>query len=162
MSRIFTPLVALILTLSAGAPAETTIRYCPPIQSLVKDTQSLQWSTASGWTSYSPSFAHHIKQLMGAQWQGINVGTLFCVYQGDGQNFNIVLQAPGLVNSPLHIALPKDHPKSLWHTNPKGFLECFSHQRTHCPFIAHNQVTDQDPYRSILELKKPPTETPSF
>src|SRR3990167_2770190 len=54
---------------------------CPPIQALTKN-QKMEWSAKGGWKSYGTSFVEKIASFSGAQWNGVNLGQIICVYNG--------------------------------------------------------------------------------
>lgn len=57
-----------------------TPNYCPGPHVLVK--QDLKWLSQDGrWETYTPSSATEILNFIGAQWLGIKVGKIICLYQ---------------------------------------------------------------------------------
>lgn len=74
----------------ATAPIKTQVnndlppRFCPQPGELVKNNIDLKWTTKDNkWTSYTPSAAIKILGFLGAQWVGIKVGEVICLYQTD-------------------------------------------------------------------------------
>lgn len=60
----------------------TPLLNCPSVDELVKD--DLWWSARNGaWKCYTQSFTTRIKSFIGAQWTGIKVGKVICLYIGD-------------------------------------------------------------------------------
>jgi hypothetical protein len=57
-----------------------TPNYCPGPHVLVK--QGLRWVSQDGrWETHTPSSATEILNFIGAQWLGIKVGKIICLYQ---------------------------------------------------------------------------------
>lgn len=63
---------------SQSAPQVVT-RYCPSAEKLIKKEQ---WWGYGNWRSYDRSFVTQIRGFVGAQWVGVGVGTMICIYQG--------------------------------------------------------------------------------
>ncbi len=56
--------------------------HCPEPEALVK--QELKWTTRDKkWENYTPSSATRVLNFIGAQWLGIKVGKVICLYQTD-------------------------------------------------------------------------------
>lgn len=139
----FVSLVSVCLTPYAITAPST--RLCPNPEELVRDNKTLIWSShKNDWKSYAPSFSRKIEQFMGAQWQGVNVGNLFCIYQGDSKSFLITLQYHTVVQEPSG---------GQWGANADGLRNCRSHQQSDCPFIPApiNQPIDID--KAIDQIK---------
>lgn len=74
--------------LIARAPAAS---YCPLANELTKE--QVHWVVGNKWFSYGESFAKEVGAFVGAQWIGIKVGKIMCLYQGkEGFDFPIVLE----------------------------------------------------------------------
>jgi len=67
------------------APKNQGPYYCPQAKTLVKDKKSgAKWITQDGkWTHYTPSSAKKILSFQGAQWVGVKVGKIICLYKTD-------------------------------------------------------------------------------
>lgn len=67
-------------------------QFCPGPEMLVKD--NTQWGTADKkWESYTPSSATNITNFIGAQWVGIKVGKVICLYQSnEAVSFPVALE----------------------------------------------------------------------
>ncbi len=75
---------------------------CPEINKLQKDPNKMIWSAKHGWKSYLPSFASYLNKFLGAQWQGVNVGNITCLYQSDEKmTFPVSLEYNLLVYMPV-------------------------------------------------------------
>jgi len=101
--------------------------YCPALNELTFDASTRIWSAPNGWKSYEQSFAKEIGQFLGAQWIGIEVGQVACIYAGkDEYTFPILLIHNKLIQTPK---------KGLWKKNANdGHYHCVTHQINQCPF----------------------------
>lgn len=55
-------------------------QFCPQTEDLIK--QDTLWTTKNNrWKSYTPSTASKVLGFLGAQWAGIKVGKIICLYQ---------------------------------------------------------------------------------
>ena len=119
---------------------------CPPLSALHKNAKTLVWSTAhSDWRSFSTSFADHLSEFLGAQWQGVNVGSVACLYRSpDKITFPVVLQFNRLVYEPKG---------GQWGKNLGGYVNCFSHHRHDCIFKPQPNEKVGDIYQTINKLK---------
>lgn len=55
-------------------------QFCPNSEDLFK--QGVYWATKDGkWRNYTPSSADKIINFIGAQWAGIRIGKVICLYQ---------------------------------------------------------------------------------
>jgi len=79
--------VAAIVWHRTARAAETTV-YCPLISAIQKNNADGNWyaQTAAGsWKSYHISFGNQLTGFLGAQWIGVNVGQVACIYQAAQQ-----------------------------------------------------------------------------
>jgi hypothetical protein len=121
---------------------------CPLPSALIKN--GLFWGTATGdWKSYSESFDSSISSFMGAQWVGINVGKMVCIYKGNlATSFPITIQNDTLSQAPTG---------SKWGTDQGGFRNCHSANVQDCPFIVKTQsVNIQQIYKTLDFFKGKP------
>lgn len=101
-----------------------TFRYCPAIHTLYKHKK--MWRAPGGWRSHSLSFVNKIIRFMGAQWVGVQLGHVICLYQGD-ESFTFPI--------PLQYGLLLPTPKgSMWKKRPNDYLICVSSKPIDCPF----------------------------
>jgi hypothetical protein len=104
-----------------------TVRYCPPISQITLNTQARIWSAPGGWKSYDQSFATEINRFLGAQWVGITIGQIACIYQGKAKyTFPILLVYNKLVQRPTENGWKKKENSNRYH--------CPNNQITECPF----------------------------
>ena len=100
--------------------------YCPHPSQLYLENN--KWKTKYGWKSYEVSFTKKISRFVGAQWQGVNIGRITCLYQSINANdFPVQLSTDSLIQIPT---------KPLWHKLPSGVVNCVSTNNSvcDCPF----------------------------
>ena len=130
----------------AATPSTSTekIIYCPPIEKLMK--KELFWGAPGGWRSYSQSFVNNIETFVGAQWVGIEVGKMLCVYKGkESFDFPVVLQNDTLTPAPKG---------DKWISQKGGYVNCLSSQTEKCPFQVEEQKKDMSQIYEDLNFKK--------
>lgn len=116
---------------------EYTRMTCPLVESLKLDPKEMKWSTQDGWKSANPSFVRSVRQFVGAQWTGVNVGDVICLYiQGGRSDFPVTLHKPLVVLSPSGGA---------WGADQGGHKNCHSTDVNQCAFEIEN---------TVIELKK--------
>lgn len=149
-------LLFLLLLLPLSLLAETAKKHpspisCPSIDQLYRDPTTLLWkSKRGGWKSFAPSFATRATTFLGAQWQGVKVGNLFCVYQGDPTTFSINLH---------YYTLTKEPTSESWGKNNKGLRNCYSNNTHDClftPVPAPNNTSLDQQLDSIKSAPKQP------
>ncbi len=103
--------------------------YCPPISAIYK--KNALWWAHESWRSYSQSFVEKITRFVGAQWVGVNLGHIICLYRGqEAFTFPISLQRSTLIQEPT---------SGHWEKRPNGYLVCISNKRSDCPFPRQKQ-----------------------
>ena len=122
--------------------------FCPPPEALTR--QGLIWSGPDNWKSYNGSFVKQIGGFIGAQWIGINVGKVICIYRGEaGFDFPVTLERAYTADIPE----PMD---GNWGAYYKGVKNCRADSTSLCPFA--KPVKPQEPtdnlYQVIESLKK--------
>ena len=74
---------------------------CPQPSELKKDPKTNTWTTDSGWLSDSSSFSSSIVKFLGAQWKGVQLGQILCLYLGPNPNdFPVGLHKNLIVRTP--------------------------------------------------------------
>jgi hypothetical protein len=102
-------------------------RYCPSPKSMYKSNKS-EWVAPGGWKSEKMSFVNHIYHFVGSQWQGVDLGTVICLYQGEKGTFPIVLHRDNLALRPDGLA--------TWKLDKSGArFTCNQKDVRQCPFI---------------------------
>lgn len=123
--------------------------FCPSPNQLIKN--GLFWGTATGgWKSYSESFDTAISSFIGAQWVGVNVGKMICIYKGNlSMSFPITIQNDTLSQTPAG---------GLWGVDQGGYLNCHSNNLADCPFVVKTTVVNmQQIYQSLDFYKNKPS-----
>jgi hypothetical protein len=124
------------------------IYYCPNPTELIK--AGLYWGTATGdWKSYSESFDNSIVSFAGAQWIGINVGKMICIYKGNlNLSFPITIQNDVLSQAPSG---------GRWGKDLGGYRNCRSNNIADCPFAVKIESIDmRQIYKSLDFFKGKP------
>ena len=118
---------------------------CPkPEELFVKDNK---WQTNFGWKSYDVSFTRKIDRFAGAQWQGVNIGRITCLYQSsESNNFPVQISTDSLIHKPN---------KPLWRKLPSGVYNCVSTNSSvcDCPFSYVKSKEKQTIDEIIQDLK---------
>ncbi len=126
---------------------EKNIFRCPEISELEKD--GLKWKTSKGWKSYQDSFATEIAKFLGAQWKGVGLGRVICIYEAsDSRDFPIQISSERLIHRP---SLPR------WENNPESnLINCISLNGStcECPFSYYIPKEETDLETIIQGLKK--------
>jgi hypothetical protein len=132
-------------------PSQTgpTPTLCPTENSLERDT-NMKWHVGNVWKSFTQSFATEIGSFIGAQWVGINVGKIICLYQGkDSFEFPIALEQK---ESTLFF----EPTSSNWSAKINGYRICKSTNINDCPFfIQKAEATPEDPYEQLKYNPQP-------
>ncbi len=132
-------------TLLAESPRPVML-ICPPISHLVQDQETLYWSADEGhWRTYSLSFAKKIDRFLGAQWNGANLGTIYCLYRGEAMTFPIKLQFDALAHPPSG---------AKWSKDLGNFKNCLSSEQEDCPFVPLQKAPPKTLYEQLDDLQK--------
>ena len=111
-----------------GQPVyQLQIIKCPAPGDLIKDPQTNRWSALGLWKGSDESLITQVTTFLGAQWQGINLGQPFCVYNGEPSGtFDIVLAYHTFAITPR---------SGGWQANAnQTILKCLSHNIDDCIF----------------------------
>ncbi len=119
--------------------------YCPPIKAIKKNPQKMTWSAPNGWKSYESSFINKIHTFRGAQWKGVNVGQITCVYAGMKKNTFPVLLV-------FHTLTLEPH-SGKWSKNLGSYRNCISNKQKDCSFKMRLRPKKQDLYKEAEKLK---------
>ncbi|OGO91904.1 MAG: hypothetical protein A3F41_02775 [Coxiella sp. RIFCSPHIGHO2_12_FULL_44_14] len=137
---------ALAAVQPSAPPLPKGYLQCPLPSDLQKDPHTLQWSSPGGWQSFDTSFASQVAQFIGAQWQGVNVGHLTCLYSStETFTFPILLRFNELTWMPRG---------GLWSKNLGGYTNCHSTHRHQCLFKPVPQPKVGDPYEEAKKLQR--------
>lgn len=123
---------------------------CPTLDKLYK--RGDYWDARGDWKSYSQSFAKELSHFSGAQWIGINVGKIVCIYQGKlATTFPVSLEYGQIVIE------PKEEPATnKWSKNLGGYRNCISRNVEDCPVYQEIVKKTQDPLNEIKYFKDVP------
>lgn len=140
-----------------GAPAapnsaELIRDVCPPLDALVLNPQTQVWSSRNGWKSASTSFLRTLDSFVGAQWIGVGIGQVICVYtKTDRSTFPVTLQRSNLVPAPKV--------GGLWSADKGGYMECKSNDVYQCPFFVQVPKKQENVYEQLDFYKGKPVES---
>lgn len=120
---------------------------CPQPDSLYKD--GMRWKSGNGWKSNQESFSDSIAAFMGAQWNGVGVGTVICIYKpSDTNDFPIQLANTALVQEPN---------TAYWEAKQEGqVINCVSRNENvcDCQFSLYTEKAEEDVNEIISSIKK--------
>jgi hypothetical protein len=132
------------LSIPGGPVYKLKAIVCPKPSELVKDSKTTRWSALGTWKGANRSLATKVTTFLGGQWQGINLGQPFCVYEGaPAGTFQIILAYHTFSITPR---------AGHWQGNAhQNLFKCFSHNRLDCRFqvrlkpkeLTVNQKLDQ-------------------
>ncbi len=147
--RLLISLTLFILCSSSLAATSTQLPAgtitCPSVQKLYKDRKNMNWEAHGGWLSHQQSFADKVSRFLGAQWQGANVGSVYCLYQGDNRlTFMIHLQYNKLAFTPSG---------GKWQKKKHGYQNCISEKQSDCYFKPMTQQSNKNVYQVADQLK---------
>lgn len=132
-------------TISTPKSLPTGYIECPKVENLHKDLKKKTWGNKHGWKSYETSFANDISTFLGAQWQGVKIGNISCLYKSkEGLTFPIILHYSRLVYEPSG---------KNWGKNLGGYMNCKSHQQKDCIFKPKAKLKTNDIYKEASMLK---------
>lgn len=147
---LMTVLLAATADAAGNAPA-TPQDYCPAPESLQKE--DLIWSAPGGWVSYSESFDKKIVGFVKAEWIGVNVGKIICLYKGNQVNsFPVALE---LKHNKL-VPIPSG---AQWGKEHNGRKECLAGAVKDCPFQFEKSAEDKNIYQDLDFFKDKKNQT---
>tara|TARA_B110000459_G_C16624237_1_gene503955 strand:- start:1868 stop:2341 length:474 start_codon:yes stop_codon:yes gene_type:complete len=126
----------------------TKIIYCPQVNSLTK--YELAWFGKSNlikWKSTEPSLSEDAATFSGAQWDGIQVGSISCVYQSsDVLSFPIVLKNNHMFKQPHN---------TNWTADNNDTYICRSNNPKDCPLYPKIEQQVEFNIHKIMKQIKP-------
>lgn len=129
------------------------IFFCPAISALKKDPQKLTWSVGDNWKSHDTSFISKVTEFLGAQWNGVKVGQITCVYKGIPKTaFPILLIYNTLTLEPH----PRKWNKKIvakWGKNLGGYRNCVARNQKNCPFQVHLRPPHKNIFKELEKFK---------
>lgn len=163
-------LLLMLNCLAWGDSAETCYlplkgaSICPQVSALKRNEKTNEWSTDNGWKSTASSFTTSVTKFLGAQWKGVQMGYMLCLYQGPNTNeFPIGMHKNVVVESPLQLL---DHldPKGADFKNPwivkekkvQTTLDCYAKNDNpcDCPYIVF-RVKQQSVDEIVGSIEQP-------
>lgn len=137
-----------VINQSDGTQVTIQTYFCPQSNQLIKN--GLYWGTSTGgWKSYSESFDTTVVSFVGAQWVGINVGKMVCIYKG-----NLPISFPITIQNDTLSQVPSG---GLWGNDLGGYRNCHSGNVLDCPFVVKTQTVNiQQIYESLDFFKGKP------
>ncbi len=130
--------------------------YCPELNQLTKNETTMTWSAPGGWKSYGQSFVEKVAEFRGAQWEGVNIGQIACVYTGENKlTFPIVLVFNKLTSAPVGGAWVSSTPDSK-QKYASGYYNCPSKIISDCPFHPIIQASDTNANEIVSTIKQQP------
>lgn len=133
---VFLPSVAFSLD------AQEKPMFCPSIKDLRKN--GVYWIAGNNWRSYSESFSNKISSFLGAQWIGVQVGKIICLYTSDDKNFDFPISLEQIRSS---IILEPEG--GYWSTLIDDHKICHSANVFDCPFYVKKEEKIEDIYKAI-------------
>ena len=107
--------------------------FCPKVNTLILKNEL--WYGGDAWKSYSKSFAKSLGRFSVAQWQGVNIGPVICIYESTEKYV-----FPVQVSSLVLVKLPTG---GRWADMPGGRKVCVSNDVNDCPM--HLAPVDKAP-----------------
>ena len=142
---------------------------CPDPSTLKINTKTNQWTTDSGWKSDGGSFTKSISKFLGAQWKGVDLGQILCLYMGpDTSDFPVGIHKNLIVRTPMTIldgVSQNSNYKSPWILKSKDVqitLNCYSTTGStcDCPFITYVEKTL--PIDEVINSIQQPSNYPAW
>jgi hypothetical protein len=128
-------------TNNAKPNVQSEFLYCPEPKELSRI--NLWWKVGDIWKSYSESFAEHIQTFTSAQWIGVKVGKIICIYKGrEALTFPVALET-------AHPVLVPEPTGENWTTIKEGYKQCFSNDVKDCPFTQQKRTDTSNIYEEI-------------
>ena len=108
-----------------NSPTQVPSLYCPQPESISRNGLNWEAKTVVTWKTYESSFGDGIKQFLGAQWSGVKVGTVICIYESTTPGvFPINLQNNNMFREPT---------QANWKVGKDDYFNCVSNDIKDCP-----------------------------
>lgn len=122
------------------------VQTCPLPSAFKKDPNSLLWADGKSWQSHEQSFATKLGKFMGAQWSGVALGQIICLYQPANKlTFPVQVDYGVLTREPMG---------GSWSKNLGGYRNCSSNSVSDCAFIPQPTAKKMDPYQALEQYKE--------
>lgn len=133
-------------------PPKTYTNYCPNPDQLVANPKKMTWSAKGGFRSFDQSFAVKLTKFLGAQWEGVNVGQIICLYHGpDPQTFPVQVLFDVLAITPT---------AGRWVAKKGHYSNCVSDNPQDCPFWVRIKPKPENIEKVVEGLKSQPVTNP--
>jgi hypothetical protein len=148
LNLIFISLILSHMIAYANQNENTTgqqkaIIYCPEPSQLIK--KGLNWESTTNivWKSSQSSFGEAISHFLGAQWQGVKVGPMTCIYESQTKGvFPITIQNNHLFEQPT---------QKNWHLGEDNYINCASNNIKDCPLTPKVKEKTPSSMRQIFQ-----------
>lgn len=150
MKTLIALIISLVFATSVLADVSTAVpknpvknppqNWCPSPHELTK--KELFWSAPQGWVSFGESFDTHIVSFIKAEWIGINVGKIICLYKGDKR-----LGFPIALEQKYNKLVPT--PSGFKWKNLGGYEECVAQDVKDCPFEYEKPPAQKNIYEEL-------------
>src|SRR3990167_3136369 len=149
---------AIVWHRASYATTVVPILFCPHMNQLEKNPVKGNWTaqTKEGlWKSYGLSFATRPTQFVGAQWDGENVGQMTCIYRSEQE---LMVNGQNTIQHTLSIlmvyhALTFQPTTGKWKHVKRGIYNCYSTNRSDCPFKINIKPPSENIYKEAESLK---------
>lgn len=122
--------------------------FCPKPSDLVMNPADRTWHARGGWKNLNPSFSDKIDTFLGAQWVGVSLGHINCIYTQSGRDtFPVNLQRGLISPAPTNQG-------GLWSADKGGYIECKSQHVTDCPFLVQRKQAEKDVNKALHDIQK--------
>ncbi len=140
---------------NASTAATSKTLYCPAPSQLTLNKANNHWDVLPHWRSFDTSFITKPTTFVGAQWQGVDLGQVFCLYDNKTQSdFPIILY--------FDTQVPKPTSGSWNHPSHANYLNCSANDHKGCAFtVIIKPKSTKSVYQQAEELKNSPTKNNS-
>ena len=117
--------------------------YCPEVNAIEKKGLKWESTTLVKWKTFNASFGDGLKSFLGAQWSGVKVGSIICIYESTTPGvFPINLQNNHLFEQPT---------QENWKADREGVINCVSNKVTDCPLTPKIAQATPESNEAIIE-----------
>lgn len=149
---------------SPALPPNTV--FCPQISQIIKGNKHGNWTATTpqgGWKTYHRSFSNHLTRFYGAQWVGVKLGQLTCIYGSNQQfmmNGELVVQKTFPIRLVYHALAHKPTGKH-WKHAKRGVYNCIAPSQQDCPFLMNVKPKAENIYEEAEKLKSESNQQPT-
>lgn len=123
---------------------------CPSIKQLTINPQTKIWTSPGGWKAFDKSFGTQIKSFAGAQWVGVKLGQVICIYKPVG-----TFTFPVFMYYNRQVVQPGTSPSDSgsWVQVKKNRINCVSNKLADCTFSPLISEKPADPDEEASQIK---------